>query len=370
VLLVDGNGQQVSDPLSGVVRNGVAQLSFSNLPSPGLVTAQFDGDPLSSFLVNFRPSDTALDLNFGNWSADVAAAQDGGRLALTFGADRLVSAMRGDAGSGLINFSLVRVASPSSTQEAVLLRNAAGAAADALTMARIFRAGESGWLGTEGQAMGGSGLVSTSIAAGSWRPVATRNGVELNLQELKVVGNGIQADFDGGVRALLTLSGSGSADSITGLSLTVRRLAANQNGLAFYEADPVTGALINGAGQGLLPDQAGYSAAALLQAEQSGLLLKASDLPDFGKQKAFSSLPLHADRNYGVLILVNDSRENLLSSFAQANPGGQSQFVAFAAEARGISYGIEDIAVSSGLSDCDFNDLVITLASNTAILHT
>lgn len=368
VLLVDRNGQQVSDPLSGLVRNGFAQLAFSNLPSPGLVTAQFDGDPLSSYLVNFRPSDTALDLNFGTWSADVAVAQDGGQLALTFGADRLVSAMRGDGGSGLIDVSLVRVAGSATTQEAVLLQNAGGAAADALTMDRIFRAGETGWLGTEGQAMGGSGLVSTSIAAGSWRPVATRNGVELNLQELKVVGNAIQADFDGGVRALLTVSGSGSADPITGMSLTVRRLAANQNGLAFYEADPVTGALIGGADRGLLPGQAGYSAAALRQAEEAGLLLGSTELPGFGEQKAFSSLPLRADRNYGVLLLVNDSRENLLSSYAQANPGGQSQFVAFAAEARGISYGIEDIAVSSGLSDRDFNDLVITLAANAPIL--
>jgi hypothetical protein len=369
VLLVDRNGQQVSEPLSGLVRNGVAQLAFSNLPSPGLVTARFDGDPLSSYLVNFRQSDTEFDLNFGTWSADVAVAQDGGELALNFGADRLVSAMRGDAGSGLIDFSLVRVASPTLAQEAVLLQNAGGAAADALTMDRIFLAGESGWLGTEGHAMGSSGLVSTSIAAGSWRPVATRNGVELNLEELQVVGNAIQADFGGGVRALLTLSGSGSSDQITGLSLTVRRLAANNNGLAFYEADSVTGALIGDTGQELLPGQVGYFAAALRQAEESGLLLRSSDLPDFGQQKVFSDLFLRADRNYGVLLLVNGSSESIFSSYAAANPGGQSQFVAFAAEARGISYGIEDIGVSSGLSDGDFNDLVITLAANAPILN-
>jgi len=368
VLLVDRNGQTVSNPSAGQLRNGVAQLALSALPAPGPLSARFEGDPLSSYLVNFRPSTTAVDVNLGSWSSNVAALDDGGLLAIAFGQGGLVSAVRGDAGSGLVDFSLIRDSGLEAPVEARLLQNAAGSAANVLTMDRLFREGQSGWLGTEGSAMGAGSPSSTLVTAGAWRPVAKRNGLDLKLKELNVVGNAIQADFDGDVRALLTLSGSGSTDPITGLSLTVRRLGAKNNGLAFYEADLVTGALLSGPGKGLLPGQAGYSSAAYQHAELSGLVLRSNELPGYRQQRVFSDIPLRSDRNYGVLLLVDDNPGSLLSSYASANPGGLAQFVAFAAEGRGISYGIEDIAVSSGFSDRDFNDLSITLTSNAPIL--
>jgi inosine-uridine nucleoside N-ribohydrolase len=368
VLLFDRNGQTVSNPSAGQVRNGVAQLALSALPAPGPLSARFEGDPMSSYLVNFRPSTTAVDVNLGSWSSNVAAIDDGGSLAIAFGQGGLVSAVRGDAGSGLVDFSLIRASGLEAPVEAPLLQNAASSAANVLTMDRLFREGQPGWLGTEGNAMGASSSSSTFITAGAWRPVAKRNGLDLKLKGLNVVGNAIQADFDGDIRALLTLSGSGSTDQVTGLSLTVRRLGSKNNGLAFYEADLVTGALLSGPGKGLLPGQAGYSSAAFQQAELSGLVLRSNELPGYSQQKVFTDIPLHSDRNYGVLLLVDDNPGSLLSSYASANPGGLAQFVAFAAEGRGISYGIEDIAVSSGFSDRDFNDLSITLTSNAPIL--
>jgi len=366
--LVDRDGQQVSSPLVGQIRNGFAQLALSALPAPGPLSAQFDGDPLSSYLVNFRPSATVLDVNLGRWSSKVSTIRVSDTLALAFGEANRVTAVRGDSGSGLVDVSLAPVGGSSPAGEALLLQGAAGSAANALSTDRVFRVGDSGWLATESAALGGGSSSSVFITSGAWRPVAKRNGEELTLKDLKAVGNAIQADFDGGVRALLTLSGSGSADTITGLSLTVRRLGMNNNGLAFYEADPLTGALTGGSGKGLLPGQAGYANAAFLQAQEAGLVLRSTDLPGYGQQKAFADVSLRSDRNYGVLLMVNDDSRSLLCSYAPANPGGQSQFVAFAAESRGISYGIEDVAIAGGFSDRDFNDLVITLSSNAPIL--
>lgn len=369
VVLLDRNGQQISSLSSGQVRNGMAEFVLADLPAPGPLSAMFDGDPLSSYLVNFRPSTNAVMLDLGRWNSDVSVVRDDELRTLAFGEGHFVTAIRSDAGSGGLDLSLVRVDEhPSEAETATrLLQDAFGSAANALTTQRVFRGGDSGWAGTEGAAMGGGSLGSAFITPGSWRPVASRDGSELALRDLKAVGNAIQADFEGGVQALLTVSGSGIADTVTGLSLTVRRLGANHNGLAFYEADPVTGALLAGPDAGRLPGQTGYAAAALAQAQQSGLVLRAADLPGFGQQTVLADVPLWADRNYGLLLLANDDAGSLFSSYDIA-PAGAGQFVAFAAEGRGITYGIEDVLVSNGRCDRDFNDLVVTLTSNAPIV--
>ena len=86
-------------------------------------------------------------------------------------------------------------------------------------------------------------------------------------------------------------------------------------------------------------------------------------MPAFGQEAVLTNLNLQASRNYGLLLLVDDNPATLFSSYAAANPSGQAQFQAFAAQGRGITYGIEDLAVAGGRSDRDFNDLIVSLSA-------
>jgi hypothetical protein len=144
----------------------------------------------------------------------------------------------------------------------------------------------------------------------------------------------------------------------------VQRLGSYNNGLALYEADSITGAV-----GGLLPGEAGYMEAALANAKGKNLLLHADQLPGFGGSSIYDSLSIQADKNYGMLLLVNGSESNVFSSYSAANPGGSQQFLSFGSSDRGITVGIEDLLTSNG-SDKDYNDLVVTLASSNPLIVT
>jgi Domain of unknown function (DUF4114) len=224
----------------------------------------------------------------------------------------------------------------------------------------------SGWQTSEGQAVGSASSKGVKIQSGTWTPTAKRDGRDLMLQNINVTGNNITASFEDGITGNFILPGTGTAINPSDIKpqLTVQRLGSYNNGLAFYEADSITGAV-----GGLLPGEAGYMEAALANARGKNLLLHADQLPGFGGSSIYDSLSIQADKNYGMLLLVNGSESNIFSSYSAANPGGSQQFLSFGSSDRGITVGIEDLLTSNG-SDKDYNDLVVTLASSNPLIVT
>ena len=372
--LFDANGALVSAAQDAQLQAGLGQVSLERLPAPGRLTVRFSGDSLSSYLAHYRASESAVAVDFGRWEAGASSVSIpvGTRQlpALRLNSSVLLSAMRSDHGAGRVSLSLL---SQGGGAELHVLQQAAAASPQALSTSRIFRSGSEGWHGSEGAAQGGSAALATSVAAGTWLPQAQRDGVSLAITGLEVVGNAVQASFEGGVQALFSLAGTGTASNaagISGMAVTVRRLGRKANGLAFYEADPVTGALLSGPRPGLQPGEAGYLEAALAVADQGGLVRQGSELPGFGEEAVLRDLPLRADRNYGLLLLVDGRRDTLFSSYAAANPGGLDQVQAFAASGRGLTYGLEDLALASGRSDRDFNDLIVSISASNPVLST
>ncbi|WP_127089444.1 right-handed parallel beta-helix repeat-containing protein [Aquabacter cavernae] len=277
---------------------------------------------------------------------------------LAFVRPTALSATRDDALGGVATFGLQSLDDASIH---TVLENAASRSAAALSYDGVTHAA---WLASEGQAVGTMSTVpGGQMGAGVWLPVAMVDGQALALTELHADGNSAHATFEGGYEFTFTLGGSRSI--ATGVLLdqptvTVQRLAAFENGLAFYEADQSTGQITYD-GQTYLPGDEGYLAAALALAEGADLVLHADDLPDFGGQASFDQLGLNPARNYGLLLLVNDESTNLLSSYAAANPGGMVQVMALGQSDGGVTFGIEDTLVTDAHSDRDYNDLVVTL---------
>lgn len=218
------------------------------------------------------------------------------------------------------------------------------------------------WRASEGQAMGGATSIG-QMAAGAWLPMATHDGQALTPLSVASTGNGFLATFEGGYQANYTLGGTRSV--LTGdvgdrVVVDVKRLAAFDNGLAFYEADRNSGA-VTVDGQTLLPGQAGYLQAALAKALVANLVLDASELPAYSQEALYDNLPLEQAKSYGLLLLVNNSTQNMYSSYAAANPNGAVQILTFGDQDRGVTFGVEDLLVSGGRSDRDYNDLIVTL---------
>jgi hypothetical protein len=351
VSLLDSLGQQVG---IGSVLNGASSITITSRPAPGLVNATFDGDHSSSYLVNFKPSSTSLDLNYGNWSGVVTKSD---ASSLTFSSDINLSVSRTDVLGGDVSFGL---RSANSSINLSLLNSAVSAKSGVLTLNAIYSS--TAWQDSEGRAIGSA--ANTSVSSGSWVPTATRNGEELALKELIVNGNNVTAIYTDNVTGVFTLGGTGTAINPGTINpvLTVQRLGRYNNSLAFYQADSVTGAIFaNGAT--LLPGSPGYLQAALGNAKSAGLVLQASQLPGYKQASTIDSLPLNLSNNYGLLLMVNGSESEIYSSYSAANPGGVSQFLTFGSTNRGLTIGIEDQLVSSR-SDRDFNDLILTIASS------
>jgi len=358
------------DPLdqevgSATVAAGTAQVTLTQLPAPGPLRVEFDGDSISSYQVNFRGIDVAdnvqVSLDYGGWTGPVT--QQGSRLVLS--AQQTVQVMRTDSGAGLVNFGL-----DNGTDSVVLARWAGGARTGSLQAEDLFLGDPSlNWQSTEGRSQGGAG--AAPVEAGSWTPTASLNGSQLTLASLEVGANGALARFAAGrpddigddVLASFVLPGTGSTTGGSGDSgvLTVRRLSGKSDGVALYEADSITGAVIDSAGQTWLPGQSGYLTAALDAAKRQGLVLRPDDMPGFGQSFVRTDLPLQLDRNYGALLLVNGSERNLISSYAAANPFRSNQALSLVAPDRGVSFGFEDRLPWQWGSDRDFNDVIVTL---------
>ena len=357
--LIDAVGSLVG---RASVAAGSTAVTLADLPAPGALRLEYEGDATSSYLVNFRGIERGdaveLQLRYGSWSGPIQ--QRGAQLHLE--AAQTLQVLRSDSGPGLVDFALT---DGSTTLR--LLEQAFAASAGALQAGGLFLDGGDGtWQNSERQALGGAGALQ--VAAGTWRPTAFRDGVELTLASLELEANGAVARFAAGrpddsgddVVATFSLPGTGATSGGGGAVLTVRRLGELANGLALYEADPVTGAVADGQGGQLLPGEEGYLAAALADAHRRGLVLGPEALPAFGQSLVRTDLPLDLSRNHAALLLVDGSEEKLLSSWAAANPEQSNQCLSLIAPGRGISFSFEDTLVPS-LSDRDFNDLSVTL---------
>ncbi|MFN8072042.1 MAG: DUF4114 domain-containing protein [Mycobacterium sp.] len=356
----DSLGQQVG---TATVQAGSATVTLTQLPAPGALHIAFDGDSTSSYQVNFRAitgaDNATVGLKYGSWTGPVQ--QQGSQLVLAEA--QTVQVTRTDSGAGLVNFGL-----SDGTKSKMLARWAVGAKPGSLQADDLFVTDPSvNWQSTEGRSQGGAG--SAKVAAGNWRPTAFQNGRELTLVSLQVEANGTLARFAAGnpddpsddVLATFTLPGTGRTATDQSGVLTVRRLSGNADGLALYEADPVTGAVVDGKGRTWLPGQLGYLKAALDNSRQLGLVLGSDQMPGFGETAVRTDLPLSTDRNYGALLLVNGSEHNLISSFAKANPLRSQQSLSLVAPGRGVSFGFEDKRPWQWGSDRDFNDVIVTV---------
>lgn len=360
--LVDSLGQQVG---TATVAEGTAKVTLNQLAAPGPLRVTFAGDSTSSYQVNFRGINLAdnvqLGLRYGTWNGPVA--QQGSQLTLSD--TQTMQVTRTDSGPGLVSFGL----SNGNTSKLLALW-AKGAETGSIQAGDLFVDDPSlNWQSTEHRSEGGTG--SARLRAGSWTPTARLNGRDLQLVDLQLTSNGAVARFAAGnpddpsddVLATFTLPGNGTTTGDQNGVLTVRRLSGHTNGVALYEADPVTGAVVDGRGRTRLPGQIGYLKAALDNAKSLGLVVNSDDMPDFGQTAEFTDLPLDLNRNYGTLLLVNGSEHNLLSSFAAANNWRANQALTLVAPDRGVSVGFEDKRPLQLGNDRDFNDVIVTLTT-------
>ena len=349
VSIIDSLGNTVGE---GNIVNGVTSFSLSTRPAPGVATIRFNGDSTSSYLTNFKSSSSPVVFNYGNWLGEV---YKDGLNSVKFSQNVLLRATRVDSGGGSVSFGL-----SSGSNSVSLLQFANSASNGVLTLDSIYNG--TSWTSSEGKSFGGSANVQ--VGAGTWTPTATRNGVNLELKDLVVNGNNVTALFADNVTGVLTLPGTGSADATINPVVTIQRLGAFNNALAFYEADRVTGAVVSGSTT-INPGTAGYLEAALANSKSKGTYLSASLLPSYQQSKVIDSIPLNPTSNYGILLIADGNESKLYSSYSSANSGGTSQFQSFGATNRGITIGIED----SPNFDFDYNDLIVTIAaSNISVL--
>ena len=349
VSIIDSLGNTVGE---GNIANGVTSFSLSTRPAPGVATIRFNGDSTSSYLTNFKSSSSPVVFNYGNWLGEVSKD---GLNSVKFSQNVLLRATRVDSGGGSVNFGL-----SSGSNSVSLLQFANSASNGVLTLDSIYNG--TSWTSSEGKSFGGSANVQ--VGAGTWTPTATRNGVNLELKDIVVNGNNVTALFADNVTGVLTLPGTGSADATINPVVTIQRLGAFNNALAFYEADRVTGAVVSGSTT-INPGTAGYLEAALANSKSKGTYLSASLLPSYQQSKVIDSIPLNPTSNYGILLIADGNESKLYSSYSSANSGGTSQFQSFGATNRGITIGIED----SPNFDFDYNDLIVTIAaSNVSVL--
>ena len=288
-----------------------------------------------------------------HWSSPASITSSS---SLSFDQTVNLSAWRADQGSGAVSFALV-----SGDRSISLLQNASGGKAGAITPDSALDPGSSGWRSTEGKAVGSQAALSNLNLTGStWIPTASRDGQPLALQDLQVDSNWIHARFEGGVSLQLFLDAITSAPTPTPVrpQVDIQRLAGQNNAIGFYALDAITGAV-----DGLKPGDSGYLQAALRRSEAADLLLDANELPAFGQERTYRELALDPNQQYGVLLVVDGSREQLFSSFAAANPGGVPQMLTLGTGSNGMVLGIEDLSVIGGRSDADYNDLIVRLGS-------
>ena len=339
---------------------GSTQLRLDQLPAPGNIQVDFRGDASSSYLVNHRASTASLALKYATWEAGISAETGG--ASLLFSRNLPITLVRSDSIPGSVSFGLRQ---PNAATALWLLENANPASSTALDTAGLFiPSGSDSWLASEGQRQGSSAASLASLAAGSWSPIARdASGRELPVTSISVSANTAVVQFSGGIQARYGTAGTGSIsapDPSGSAVVNVKCLGRQHNGLGFYPADPVTGAIIV-QGRTLLPGEASYLQGALDLARAEHLLHGSNQLPAYGSETTFTNLPLDPTRNYALLLLRNDNPGDLSSSIASANPGGIVTMQTFAAPDRGVIFGVEDLPPSR--ADFDYNDLAVILSS-------
>lgn len=285
----------------------------------------------------------------------ISPASSANGNSLVFDQTVSISALRADQGDGTASFSLV-----SGGRSVSLLQNANGGAAGSITPETLHPDGDHGWRATEGRPVGAAAaLHNLDLTGSSWTPTASLDGQQKTLQAVQVEGNRVTAVFEGGLTLRLFLETILSAPNAASVrpEVHIQRLAGYNNALGFYPVDSITGLV-----DGLNPSEDGYLQAALARAEASDLLLGAGDLPGYGEERSFRDLALDPNLQYGVLLLQNGRSDRIFSSFAAANPSGSPQMVSLGNDSTGMVLGIEDIDVNGGLSDRDYNDIILKIS--------
>jgi len=264
--------------------------------------------------------------------------------------DAPLTSWRADSSAGYVSFALVAGA----TRQALLSDAEAGSSGSINPNNALAY----GWQNTESKAIGSRSITAVpNLSAQAWTPTASRDGVSLALLNLSVNGNQVTASFAGGVTGVFwQASGNDPTLLPVPASLEVQRLTSYNNSLGFYSVDAITGLVDN-----LLPGDPGYLQAALARSEHEDLLIDANHLPGHRQSIVFNNLPLDTQKRYGVLLLQDSSRTTIFSSYAAANPMGQTQMVRLNSDSDKLTLGIEDLAIASGISDTDFNDLILNL---------
>lgn len=283
--------------------------------------------------------------------ANLSLSQEVGANNFSVAADTEISVLRQDTSDQIVNFRLRNL----STGAVLSLTELNAASSQSLDLEKII---ENTWSQSEGIALGGRQI--TAITQGTWIPEAINQDNDiLTLDNLSLAGDSATATFSGGIQAVYSVGGTGvlataASDPVATVTATIRRLGGYDNGIAIYESDALTGAV-----NGLLPGADGYLEAALGNAKQAGRVFTASQLPGYN-QTGTIDFSISTKNNYGYLILVDGDESTLYSSYAAANPGQSIQFTSFTTPGGGLTIGVEDL-LTSGESDQDFNDLIISL---------
>ena len=344
-----GNGLTIE----GTLNNQLAPTVFKNNTEYGL---SFLGLNRIEADQQINQGVTYLDNSFGavaiapGW-ANLSLSKEIDTNSFSVASDTDISLLRQDTSDAVVNFGL----KSQSTGTILTLTPLEAASSQSLNLEKIV---ENTWSQTEGVPLGGR--ISTALAEGTWIPVATdQNGKDLELQNLSLAGNSATATLSEDIQAVYSVGGTGvlataAEEPVARVTATIRRLGGFDNGLAIYESDPLTGAVNN-----LLPGDAGYLQAALDNAKQADRVFSASQLPGY-KQSGTIDFTVSTQSNYGILIIVDGDESLLYSSYAAANPGESNQFTSFTTPGGGLTIGIEDL-LTNGVSDQDFNDLIISL---------
>ena len=283
--------------------------------------------------------------------ANLSLRQEVDASSFSVAADTEISLLRQDTSDQIVNFRLRN----QSSGTVLSLTQLDAASNQSLNLEKII---DNTWSQSEGVALGGRQI--TALARGTWIPEAINQDNEiLALDNLSLAGDSATATFSGGIQAVYSVGGTGvlataAADPVATVTATIRRLSAYDNGIAIYESDALTGAV-----NGLLPGADGYLEAALGNAKQAGRVFSASQLPGYN-QTGTIDFSVSTENNYGFLILVDGDESTLYSSYAAANPGQSIQFTSFTTPEGGLTVGAEDL-LTSGVSDQDFNDLIISV---------
>jgi len=191
---------------------------------------------------------------------------------------------------------------------------------------------------------GKSHIVSTGTNSFEFRESAASNGFT-----------------DLAVKASFALEASGHVDCHhpSNQVIEIQNYGVSEGSLVFYRVDPLTGSV-----NGVKPGDKGYLNAAYDWGKSNDTIIEYGQLPVVNSSLTYENLKLNPLDSYGMLYI---NRNQMTSSYADANYSREAAFVAYGAEHCSSSYGLE--ASGRITASASFNDLVITsTVDNIAIL--